>query len=390
MRVIGYDSRTEFLTLLAVVCGLSLALAQPYSYIFRGRDRMDLDATVTVAGKALTVAVTVPAVLLGGGLPVVLLMQAVGGAGALLVAVLLARRIGLRAQRPERRILQKLASGGAPIALFLVVSAVQPFLDTIVLSKLVSPEVVGWYGAARNITGVLFAPALILATASFSELSRVSGSTPDLRRALRAPLKLLLGLGALAAVGTFLFADVAVHLIYGRGHFDPAAAVLQAFAPVLPLFFIDILLGFAIIAAGKTKELAAVKLLSVTVSTGLAILLIPVCQARLGNGGIGSVLAFGSSEVLMLAAFLWLLPRRVVDCSALLDFLRAATAAGGTVVVLSALPSMTPWLSVPACIAVFMGLALVNGLVLRTDLDNVADRIRGKLERLRIGAKAPC
>jgi len=387
IKVIGYDSRTEFLALLAVVCGLSLALAQPYAYIFRARDRMDLDATVTVAGKALTLAVTVPALFLGGGLPAVLLMQAVGGAGALLVAVLLARKIGLKPQRPGRGILQKLASDGAPIALFFVVSAVQPFIDTIVLSKLVPPEVVGWYGAARNIMGVLFAPALILATASFSELSRVSGSAPDLRRALRAPLKLLLGLGALAAVGTFLFADVAVQLIYGRDHFDPAAAVLQVFAPVLPLFFIDILLGYAITAAGKTKELAAVKLLSVAVSTGLAILLIPVCQARLGNGGIGSVLAFGFSEVLMLTAILWLLPRRAVDRGALLDFFRAAAAAGGTVVIFRALPSMTPWLAVPACVAVFMALALASGLVLRTDLDNVADRVRGKLKRLRIGAK---
>ncbi len=87
--------------------------------------------------------------------------------------MLLARLICLKAQRPERGILQELASGGAPIAVFFVVSAVQPFIDTIVLSKLVPPEVVGWYGAARNIMGVLFAPALILGTASFSELSLV-------------------------------------------------------------------------------------------------------------------------------------------------------------------------------------------------------------------------
>jgi len=386
LKVIGYDSRTEFLALLAVVCGLSLALSQPYSYIFRAQDRMDLDAIVTTVGKALTLAVTVPALLLGGGLPSVLLMQAVGGAGSLLIAVFLARKICLKARRPELRVLQQLASGGAPIAVFFVVSAVQPFTDTIVLSKLVPPEVVGWYGAARNIMGVLFAPALILAAASFSELSRVSGSTPDLRRTLRAMLKVLTGLGALAAVGTFLFADVAVGLVYGRDHFDPATAVLRAFAPALPLFFLDILLGYAIIAAGKAKELAIVKLVSVAVGTSLAILLIPVCQARLGNGAIGSVLAFGSSEVLMLTAFLCLLLRRAVDRGALLDFLRAAAAAGGTVAIFRALPSMTPWLAVPACVAVFLALALATGLVLRTDLNNVADLVRRKLERMRIGA----
>src|SRR5260370_41859696 len=76
-----------------------------------------------------------------------------------------------------------------------------------------------------------------------------------------------------------------------------------------------------------------VKAISVAISTGLAILLIPVCQARLDNGGIGLVLAFGSTEILMLTAFLWLLPRGAVDRRGLLAALRAAAAGGGAGVV---------------------------------------------------------
>src|SRR5262249_47270507 len=163
--------------------------------------------------KGLTVAVTVLAVVLGGGLPTVVTVQAVGSAGALLGAVLLARKIGLKARRPECWTLQELVRGGAPIAVFFVAMAVQPFVDIIVLSKLAPRDAVGWYGAARNIMVVIFSPATIMGAASFPELCRVSGSVPDLRRALRASFRLLVGLGALAAVGTFLFADVAVGLI---------------------------------------------------------------------------------------------------------------------------------------------------------------------------------
>jgi O-antigen/teichoic acid export membrane protein len=367
VRALGYDSRTEVLALIAVVCGLPLSLLQAYGYTFRGRDRMDLDAAITVAAKTLTVVVTVPAVILGGGVPVVLLMQAIGSASALPGAVLLARKIGLKARRPRRETLQELASGGAPIAAFLVAMAAQPFIDVIVLSKLAPSEAVGWYGAARNIIVVIFAPATILGTASFPELSRTSGSVPDLRRTLRATFRPLLGLGTLAAVGTFLFADVAVGLIYGRSGFDPAVAVLQVFAPVLPLLFVDILLGHAIIALGRTKEIAIVKALSVVVSTGLAILLVPICQSHFGNGGIGSALAFGSTEALMLTALLWLLPRGTVDRSEFLDFLRAAVAAGGTVVILKSLPPLTLFLAVPLCVAVFLVLTLATGLFRRTD-----------------------
>jgi O-antigen/teichoic acid export membrane protein len=378
VKEIGYDSRTEFLVLLAVLCGLPLALSQAYVYMFRGRDRMDLEATVAITGKALTLAVTVPALLLGGGLPAVVLMQSVGGVGAFLVAVLLARKIHLKAQRPGRAILQELANGGGPIAVFSLAVAVQPLIDVMVLSALVPPEVVGWYGAARNILGVLFVPALILGTASFPELSRTANSVPDLRRVLSGTLRLLLGVGALASVGTFLFADVAVGLIYGR-HFDPAVAVLRIFAPIFPLFFLDMLFGSAITAAGKTKEIAVVKVLSVAVSTGLNFLLIPLCQARLGNGGIGLILASGFTEFLMLSGYLWLLPRGAVDRSALLVSLRAAAAAGGAMGIFWVLPSMSPWLAVPACVAVFVVFALASGLVLRTDLDKVAVLVRGKL-----------
>jgi len=387
VRVIGYDRRIAFLAPLSVACALPLALSQTYGYIFRARDRMDFDGTVAVSGKAITVAVTVPALLLGGGLAAVVLMQAVGGAGALLVALHLAGKFHLRAERPGRGIVHELARGGAPIAAFFVAMAVQPLIDAIILAKLTPPEVVGWYGAARNIMAVLFAPASILGSASFPELSRVSDSVVDLRRALGTTLRLLLGLGALAAVGAFLFADVAVRLIYGRGHFDSAAVVLQVFAPVLPLLFVDILFGSAITAVGKTKEIAAIKALSVAISTGLAIPLIILCQARLGNGGIGLALAFGFTESLMLAAFLRLLPHGAVDRSMLLDLLRAAATAGATVVIFTVLPAMTPWLAVPTCIVVFLALALISRLILIADLSEVADVFRGWLERLRSGAK---
>ena len=72
------------------------------------------------------------------------------------------------------------------------------------------------------------------------------------------------------------------------------------------------------------------KAVSIAVSTVFAILLVPVCQADWGNSGIGLVLAFGSAEVMMLIAFLLLLPRGTVDRNFLPDFFRAIAAGGGT------------------------------------------------------------
>ena len=47
VRLLGYEMRIQHLTGLSVACLLPLALSQPYGYLFRGRDRMDLDAMVS-------------------------------------------------------------------------------------------------------------------------------------------------------------------------------------------------------------------------------------------------------------------------------------------------------------------------------------------------------
>ena len=229
--------------------------------------------------------------------------------------------------------------------------------------------------------GVLFAPAVILSNASFPELSRVSGSMTDLRHILRPNLRLLLGLGALAAAGTFLFADVAVGLIYGR-HFDPAVAVLQVFAPVFPLFFMDMLFGNVITAAGKTKEIAVVKVLSIAVSTGSEYpthsrMPSPLGQ-RWGRLSIGVRLHRGSdARRFPLAATAWGGGSR--RAARLLARCRRGGRHGG---VFLALPSMTAWVAVPACVVLFMAFAVVTGLVLRTDLEKVAAAVGSKLKRL--------
>jgi O-antigen/teichoic acid export membrane protein len=370
-RLLGYDGRTQALSALMVVCSLPLALSQPYSYLFRGRDRMDLDAAVTIAAKAVTVALTVPALFLGGRLVAVIMATGAGGIGAFAVATALARRLRLARPHAAWPTVRDIASGGAPIAAFFIAIAVQPYIDVIVLSRLAPASSVGWYGAARNIVGVLMAPATIVAAAAFPQLSRAASRPDELGPAVRAALRPLLGLGALASVGTFLFADLAVSLIYGRDKFGPAATVLTFFSPTLLLFFVDMLLGNVVTALGRTRELALAKFVNVMISTTLAVFLVPLFQARVGNGGLGLVLAFGTSEVVMLAAFLAVVPRGTLDRGTLLDVGRAILAAVGTLALFRLLPFPSPWLGLPVSVGAFAALSWAVGLVDSADVSTV-------------------
>jgi O-antigen/teichoic acid export membrane protein len=245
--------------------------------------------------------------------------------------------------------------------------AVQPYLDAVILSKLAPAVAVGYYGAARNILGTLLAPAVILGTASYPRISRAAQHGAGLASEVQAALRPLLWLGGLGATGTFLFADTAVSLIYGTA-FTPAATILEVYAPVLFLVFVDILLGNTLYAAGAAVGFAVVLGLKVIVSGGLSLLLVPILQARTGNGGIGIVLSFALSELVVLTGALILLPAGTLTRAAVVDATRALGAAGLTLLLFWTLPSLNPWVGIPLCIGTFALASWLLGLMRASDV----------------------
>lgn len=369
--LLGYDGRTVGLLALLMLATLPFFLSQAYGMVFRARERMDLDAQVQVAYKAVTLPLALGALAIGSGVGGVIVAQGLAGLAALGLAVLRSRGLHLPRLQVVRPTFRELLLGGMPILAIGLAVAVQPYIDILVLTKLVPPAPVGWYGAARNILGTLVAPATILGTASYPRLSRAAGDRLELQRELRAALRPLLGIGALAGVGTFLFAGLAVDVIYGRRGFEPAAEILRVSSPALYLVCIDVLLASAVVAVGRPKALAAAKAVNVVVCTALALAFIPWAQGRYGNGGIGLVLAFGASEAIMFAAALWILPRGTVHRGFAADVARSAAASAATLGLFWLLPPLHPAVGVPLCILAFAAAAAALGLVRREELRQI-------------------
>jgi O-antigen/teichoic acid export membrane protein len=366
--LLEYDARTRWLAAAMIAATLPVVVTRGVTVVFRGRERMDYEALVAVLGKALTLALTVAAFTLGGGgLLAAVLAQGVATTGALAVAAIFLRRLGLPPLRASRDIARELIVGGTPFAVMVLTIAAQSYLEAVVLSKLATAVVVGWYGAARNVVNALITPATILGAAAFPRLARTASNPVEFQRQVRSALRPLLGLGSLAAVGTYLFADVAVKVIYGAGAFQPAATLLRVFAPILLLVFVDVLLGNAVMVI-KPAPLAAGKVAAILLTTSLDILLVPVCEARFGNGAIGVLLGFAAGEGVMVAAAVLLLPPGTLDRTFFHDLGRALVAGAGTVILLTALPPLSPCLGIPACVFAFAALSVGLGLVDRADL----------------------
>jgi O-antigen/teichoic acid export membrane protein len=375
-KAAGHGGRTLGLYAVFLAAFLPLSLVQGHGVVFRGRERMDLDALATVLSKLIVLAAVAGVLLAGGGLLPVFAAHGVAGAGSLAIAVVLARRNGIPWVRPSSHGVREILFGGAPIVALAVATGLQPYIDTILLTKLAPPVVLGWYAAARTFMNALVTPAAILAAAAYPRLSRAAGDTALLRREMAAAFRPLLAVGAFAAVGTYAFADLAVHAVYGAAAYGPAVPVVQAFAPALLLFFIDILVGHACVAAGRARPFAVAKLVSVAAGTVLGVVLVPVFQARLGNGAIGVVAAFGGAELVMIVAGLVLLPRGALARGVVVDMGRAIAAAAATLLVLRLAPGLTPLARVPLAALAFSIAAAAVGLLRPADLAGLAARLR--------------
>ncbi len=364
----GYDVRTRVLSALLMVGWLPQYLALSIGWIFRSRERMDREAMINVVLKLLALLVSLACLALGGRVLGLMLAWTIAGSLTLAIALFIYYRMELPAITATLATGRELLRGGVPIFSMAIAVAVQPFVNANILYKMATPEVVGWFGAAWVIAGTLLAPAMVIDSAMYPRLSAAAGNAAEFKRSFAMSFRPLLLLAILVSIGTWLFAEVPVGLIYGMAKFQPAAEILRAFALVLFLVFVDIFFSMAILASGKSVRLAGTKVASVAITTGLVFMLVPLLQSRQGNGGIGVMYAMAVGELPMFAVSVYLL-RNAFDAGTISDVLRSLATGAATIALFHFLPQQSPFLEIPLCVAVFGVLSLVLGAVRKSDLE---------------------
>ena len=149
--------------------------------------------------------------------------------------------------------------------------------------------------------------------------------------------------------------------IFSRTSFGPAETNLQFLAVFLLLVYVSMLLGASLLAAGRQRAWASVQLLCVVVSLVLNPFLIPYFQERYGNGGLGVCVAGIVSEVVMVGAGFWMMPKGMFG----MRFVRqlgplvlAGACMAGTALLLRWL---TPFVAAPIAVAAYAAALWFSG-----------------------------
>src|SRR6266540_4200142 len=195
-----------------------------------------------------------------------------------------------------------LAIVAAAIVALNVFSLAYLWIDTIMLSLMTRPEVVGWYGAPVRLFQTLMFLPVLLSTAWLPRLVAAFEQRADsVRAAARVPLELVLVLSVPIAAGTAILASPMIHLLYGPAY-GSAVPVMVVLGLCIPPMYVNIMLASVLIAQKRQVVWTWVMAGATVVNPPLNLLLIPLTQNRYGNGAIGAAISLLLTELLIVGA----------------------------------------------------------------------------------------
>lgn len=303
------DSETSRLIFYASLPGFVLAtIYGSISASLKGMQEMKPVAVAEGVSK-VTQTIVIIAVLVGGyGVVAVAGATVVGPVLALLVAVpALGRRTRLR-MKLDFALWRTLLVGGAPFLIWQIALLTYGQVDLVMLTKMTTEEVVGWYAAAYRLISIpVFLPvivtgAILPALSSASRDPEAVGSM--LRSALRTVFFLTLPLG----IGTALLPDRLIALLGYPAEFDNSVPLISILALHMPVVSVTMILGTCLIAIDKQWRWVTVGILAACLNPVLNLVAIPVTSDLFDNGAIGAAVSTNVTELLMLGGALYLLP----------------------------------------------------------------------------------
>jgi O-antigen/teichoic acid export membrane protein len=380
-RLLGYGHEVRVVVALFFIGYTVSAMTNACVWVIMGLERVKVAAYRQVFEQFMTLLIVVPILMLGGGVNATL----VGHAATTLV-VLVYVSFALRSTHVGRLsadlvTLKTLVHSGTPFVFIGVVMVLQPTIDAGFLSKLASPDVVGWYSAARKLIGFLVFPASALVGGLYPTLCRLHGTDSDaFKETVSSALRWTSALVIPIALGCALYPDVGIAL-YSRKSFLPAEDNLRFMSLFLFLLYFTMPLGISIVAAGKQRTWALVQGACVIVSLVLDPILVPWFQRRMGNGGLGLCVAAVVSELIVLGCAIALVQKGILGPSFWRSLLPIC--ASGAVMILAwrVLLPVTSFIAAPIAVGAYGGSLWITGGIDRSFVALVRGLIGRKLSR---------
>ena len=307
--LLGYSDHVHLLILILAIGKLWEGSSSAISAYFQGIERMEYPSIGSIAERVFVAVFAVAVLLMGGSSIEVAVIYTAGALINLIVLFWYSRKNVKISYKFDFRIFSLFRSG-MPYFLFSLFSVIYYRIDAIMISAMTNEAVTGWYGGAYRFFDIVMVLPLIYKTAIFPVFSKLwNNKNGVLESTVSESMRLMILLGIPTAVLIYIYASPIIDFFMGLDQYSSSVFILQIFAISIPIIYIDIILGSAILgAANRQKAWATVGFLAIFVNIGINFLLIPYTQTTYANGGIGAAIATLATEIFVMGCAFYLIP----------------------------------------------------------------------------------
>lgn len=234
--MLGYDPATRVVLALASLTILPSTLVTLYEGAFTAAERMEYIAASSGTDTLLRVLFGIVAIVLGQGLPGVMVAAIGARVVSVGVAMVLGRRLGLGlGWSVDRALVKRLATAAPTFLLIAVFATLYWRIDVFMLSRLGTVEDVGYYGAAWRLLELAMVVPQSLCLALYPQIAGAAGSDPKAMDGLaEAARRYLSALSLPLAVCTTVVAGPVLGLLYGAPFVGAAPTLIVLMWTLVP------------------------------------------------------------------------------------------------------------------------------------------------------------
>jgi O-antigen/teichoic acid export membrane protein len=312
-----------------LICLVSAAalieIAQdPAIWLFRARERQDLEALLLMVSQVIWIAGLAAGAMFRLPLAYLLGVQTV----AFLVRVVVGAWLASRETRPVFEWNAARMKGwireGLPYGLAMFVVVFHGRVAVLLLQALSTSKDVAWFNVAYNLSQPFGFLSTALSMSAFPVISRYAAQSPEaLKEALRKASKYQVLVSMPLMTGLLLLSDRLIPLLFHGEDFARAGAALRVTSLALVFIFLNLMCRYLLAALGRQQTYLMAVIAGLAVNAGTCLVLIP------RFGFIGACVAYVAAEITIFAVCQTVLARHVDLIQLVRDASRPAAAAAG-------------------------------------------------------------
>jgi len=358
--IYDFPHRIAIAVAVFAIYGVFSSMTQLATGIFRSFERMEYETIVTILEKTIITGLGVYVLIHRADLVTFAVVFAAGGLVSLAAGLFLVNkkffpvRLQIDVARSLALLKQAVIFG---LSMFLV--TIYDRVAVLMLGKMQSNEVVGWYSAAYKLISLTSVVPMIIVNATFPKLSRASQVREEVVASLFTKgFKYLVFLVLPLIAGVSILAEPLIMLICGPGY-EEAIPALRILVFTSALSFLNIYLAGLFWATNHQKVMFIFQAVALAANIALNLALIP------NHGHIGSAWASVATEGLILVLSFYVAVKKITRIEESGFFLKGLGATAVMTAFLLIAPSIHILFSIiSAMVLYFASLYLLRGFAL--------------------------